>query len=381
MTKIVLGILILFSVHSWAQEDFKLIADLAAKAKDGDNSVLKDLYKQSLNKENKSLRKYLVRAVTLSMLKSSSKATQPYLKKVTAAFPDENLLYFLNEPPLLSECTACKSFGKKLKDCSQCKEGACRNCKGEGVIIYGNGKSRKENPCIACKESGHCKPCKGTGELVTKCLSCSTKGFRINKASFASESQRTMNVLLNKAYELDGDTSTVFDADLLKADEEYAKKFSEELKERDAKWLDLEKKRLAAVKKKASAKKGLNYITTVTEEVVENYEEGGSTTTLDLICTEVSNYLQAQEKKSKQKILEKVYGQFLSDVPTVHVVVADDFVNASLDYQQRAADGFFRFAVLRAQRNGYDDIDFKVLNSKGNQIGGITDSGFKIIKN
>ena len=107
-------------------------------------------------------------------------------------------------------------------------------------------------------------------------------------------------------------------------------------------------------KKKKLVKSDPNYITTVEGEVVESYEEGGSTSTLDHICLEIKEYLRAQELKSKQKFLIKVYGQFLSDVPTIHLVVSENFSKSDYDYKLRAADGFYKFSALRAQANGYD---------------------------
>ena len=374
-------LILFFSVCSlWSQVDYKLIAESATKAKSGESTALRELYKQSLDPKNTSLRKYLVKTVALSMLKSSSKATTPYLKKVSSDFPDENLLEFLQLPPIQVDCRFCDAYGKKLKDCTQCKEGACRNCKGEGAVIYGNGKSRKESPCLSCKSSGHCEPCKGTGELVTNCRTCAGKGHVLNRGSFIKECARSIDLLLNKIYELDDDPATVFDVDFLKKDAVRAEQFIAAQKARAKQWRENEIIRCGLPKKRKQEKDKPGYITTVAEGVSESYEEGGSTSTLDHICLEISEYLKAQELKSKQKFLIKVYGQFLSDVPTVHVVVSENFTTASYDYKMRAGDGFYKFSALRAQANGYESIDFKVLDSAGVQLGGVNEKGFWINK-
>lgn len=380
MFKLLCSVFFISIVNLCAQTDFKLIAELVVKAKSGEVSGLRELHKESLDKKNNYLRKYLVKFVALSMLNNSSKATTGYFKKVTSGYATENLLGFLQQPPIQIDCTLCKAFGKKLKPCIKCKDGACRNCKGEGAIIYGNGKSRKESPCASCESSGNCVTCKGTGDVVAKCRACVGKGHRMNKIIFRKESDRALEVLLNKVYELDGDPSTVFDAQLLKEDEEYVEKYKAELKAREARWRELEIIRCGTVKFPRQGKKGPNSITTDGEEIVENYVEGGSTPTLDHVCLEITEYLKAQELKSKQKFLIKVYGQFLNDVPTVHVAVSENFTTASYDYKLRAADGFYRFAALRAQANGYEEIDFKLLSNDGTQIGGVNEKGFWVKK-
>lgn len=368
----------------WAQENFQNLSEIAEKSKDGDKQALAELYNESLKKENKSLRQYMVKAVTLLMLKSGSKSTAAYLKKVSTRFPNEDLFRFLEIPPIQHECTKCTGFGKTHINCQKCKaSGDCKNCKGKGAIIYGNGKSRTESPCIQCKSSGHCKSCKGTQKIVISCIVCRSKGSVFSKESLREESSRAFNLLIQKSYELDGDESTVFDTKVIEQEKQINSAGEEWLaarKNKDAEWQELEKKRFAAVKKKQTKKDGPNYITTVGEEVVETYEEGGSTSTLDHICLEIKEYLTAQELKSKQKFLIKVYGQFLSDIPTVHLVVSENFSTAAYDYKKRAADGFYRFAVLRAQQNGYDEIDFKLLEKDGSQIGGIKENGFWIKK-
>ena len=383
MFRTTLVFLLICVVSLSAQEDFKKISETGAKAKAGDKQAITDLYKASLDKNNKELHAYLVKAVSLMMLKSSSKATGKYLQSVKALNLDPNVLLFLETPPVLQDCVKCKGFGLSLTECRRCKDGACRNCKGNGVISYGSGKSKKENPCVSCKKSGHCQSCKGSNKIPAKCTSCRAKGVVFNKSVFSKESKRAMDVLINKALELDGDSATAFDVEVLDADKKIHTDAEEWLvarKSRAAQWKELEGKRLAAVKKRNTQKKNSSFITMEETEVVETYEEGGSTSTLDQICLEISDYLKGQERKSKQSILNKVYGQFLSDVATVHVVVSDEFVKASYDYKQRAADGFFRFSLLRAERNGYDGIAFILLDSSGKQLGGSTEKGFVLKK-
>lgn len=377
-------ITLLISLNSlWAQEDFKHIEDICLKAKEGDKQALTELFKESLNKENKSLREYLVRVVTLLMLKTSSKSTSKYIQKVSSLYPDSKVFSFLEIPPIQQECTKCKGFGRKLLNCSKCKDGQCKNCKGQGAIIYGNGKSRRESACIQCKSTGNCKTCSGSSKIPVKCSVCRAKGSVFDKASLSIESTRAFNVLIQKAYELDGDSNTVVDRKILDKEKEIINHGNNWLtlhKSKEAEWLELEKKRLASVKKKKPVKNGPNYITTVEEELVESYEEGGSTSTLDHICLEIKEYLRAQELKSKQKFLIKVYGQFLSDVPTVHLVVSENFSKSDYDYKLRAADGFYKFSALRAQANGYQEIDFKLLTKDGSQFGGLNEIGFWINK-
>ncbi len=378
MIKYLLVILTFFISSIKAQDDFKKISAISVNALKSDKQAITELYKESLKKENSVLYKYLIESVSLLMLKSGSKSTSDYLQKVKALYPNENVLAFLEKPPLVHECQKCQGFAKILNDCRRCKKGECRNCKGEGVISYGSGKSKKENPCIACKSTGHCKDCKGTEKIPGKCVSCRGKGLIFDRKIFAAESKRLLTLLKHKAAELDGDSGTEFDKSILEEDakiRQQGDEFLEAKKTKAAEWLELEKKRFAAVKKRKKDKNS-NFITMEETEVVETYEEGGSTSTLNQICLEITEYMKGQERKAKQSILNKVYGQFLSDVPTVHVVVSDEFIKASYDYKQRAADGFFRFSLLRAERNGYDSIAFKLLDSAGNQIGVSTEKGF-----
>ncbi len=381
MFKILIFLFLSFSLS--AQVDFTKISEMASKAKEGDKESITALYKASLDKKNKELHPYLVKAVTLMMLKSSSKATGKYLQNVKSLKLIPNVLSFLESPPILKDCHKCKGFGVSLVDCRKCKEGACRNCKGEAVISYGSGKSRKENPCVSCKETGHCQSCKGSNKLPTKCTVCRAKGAIFDRTAFAPESKRALELLLNKSLELDGDSSTVFDVEVLNEEKKIQQAAKDWLKaraKRAAEWQELEKKRLAAVKKRNRGNKDSKFITMEETAVVETYEEGGSTSTLDHICKEISEYIKGQERKSKQSVLVKVYGQFLSDVPTVHVVVTDEFKNASFDYKQRAAEGFFKFSLLRAQRNGYDGIAFVLLDNAGNQLGSTNPQGFVLNK-
>ena len=382
MRKSVILFFLFIVCNLYAQEDFKKISEISLKAKSGDKESITELYKASLDKTNKELHPYLVKAVSLMMLESSSKAIGKYLQNVKSLSQENSDLSFLETPPLLKECEKCTGFGVALVDCRKCQDGACRNCKGEGVITYGSGKSKKENPCIGCKSTGHCQSCKGSAKVAGKCIDCRARGTSFDKSCFAAESKRALDVLTNKALELDGDSSTVFDVEILDTDKKIQQQGREWLTARKAKsaeWLELEKKRLAAVKKRKKEKNS-NLITLVETEVVETYEEGGSTPTLDQVCLEITEYLKGQERKSKQSVLNKVYGQFLSDVPTVHVVVTDEFKNSPFDYKKRAADGFFQFSLLRAQRNGYDGIAFVLLDSAGNQLGASTEKGFILKK-
>jgi len=383
MYKSVISIFLLLTFSLFAQEDFKQINEIATKAKEGDKGAITALYKASLDKQNKQLHPYLVKAVTLMMLKSSSKATGKYLQSVKSLKLTPNVLSFLETPPVLQDCQKCKGFGLALVDCRKCKEGACRNCKGNGVIVYGSGKSRKENPCVSCKKTGHCQSCKGSDKVASKCTVCRAKGATFNKAAFAQESKKALDLLINKALELDGDASTDFDVEVINAEKktlEDAKAWLLARKKLAVEWKKLEKKRLAAVKKRNRGNKDSKFITMEETAVVETYEEGGSTPTLDHVCKEIAEYIRGQERKSKQSVLVKVYGQFLSDVPTVHVVVTDKFKKSSYDYKQRAADGFFRFSLLRAERNGYDGVAFVLLDNSGNQLGSTNKNGFVLKK-
>lgn len=379
--KVLLTILIMISSTVWSQDAAKEIFDASSQVLSGDKAALKTLYELSLDSKNEKLRPQLVHAVTLLMLVHSPANTKKYIQTVQKQYQDKTLFKFLEYPPLRVECADCKGYGNTHVECRRCKDGNCRNCKGEGVITYGNGKSRKENGCSTCKATGYCSYCKGTKNLSSKCRTCRTSGFAFNAKAAGSESKKILSVLMTKAAEIDTSLEIESDPELMKQYSEMqttGEKWLASVKQKQSDWPEMEKKRFAAMKKKKKKAPGL--VTMVEEEVVETYEEGGSTPTLDRICLEISEYLKGQERKSKQNILVKVYGQFLSDLPTVHIVVTDEFVNSAYDYKQRAADGFFRFTLLRAQRNGYDEIGFKLLNNAGEQIGGIKDNEFVLNK-
>ena len=109
---------------------------------------------------------------------------------------------------------------------------------------------------------------------------------------------------------------------------------------------------------------------------VETYEEGGSTANLDHLCKEVSDFIKAKGRQAKQSVIENVYGKYLSDLATVHIVVTDNFLASGQDYKQRTAEGFYQFTLLRAERNGYAQIGLILLDTTGNEIGGIKGGNF-----
>lgn len=379
--KFLFTVFLILSSTVWSQDAAKEIFNTSNQILGGDNGALKTLYEHSLDAKNEKLRPQLVHAVTLLMLIHSPANTKKYIQTVQKQYQDKNLFKFLECPPLRVECADCKGYGNAHTECRRCKDGNCRNCKGEGVIVYGNGKSRKENDCSTCKATGYCTYCKGTKKLSTKCRTCRASGVVFDAKAAGSESKKILSVLMTKAAEIDSSLENKADSELMKQYSEMlssGEKWIASVKQKQSDWPEMEKKRFDAVKKKKKQAPGL--VTMVEEEVVETYEEGGSTPTLDRICLEISEYLKGQERKSKQSILVKVYGQFLSDTPTIHIVVTDDFVKFGYDYKQRAADGFFRFTLLRAQRNGYDEIGFKLLNNAGEQIGGIKDNEFVLNK-
>lgn len=378
--KKILVLLILCQFSLWSQ-DYTLIHESTAKIIAGEKAPLKEILMESYKKENESIRPYLVKAISLTMMSSGSKATSSYVSKISKTY-SQDLFKFLSLPPLRDNCETCDSFGKTLASCNKCQKGQCRNCKGAGFISYGKGKSLTKRDCNTCKKSGFCGVCKGTEKLATDCRKCKTHGYVYDKTAFKDEATKAWQVLLHKSAELGLLNEFTVDQELLKQDEEANKKGLEWLNEITAKkeqWETQEEERFAAFlesQKKAQPKEeGMG------EVVVESYIEGGSTPSLDHLCKEVREYLKAQEKKSKQSFLGSVYGKFLSDIPTVHIVVTEGFTNASHDYRQRAADGFFKFALMRADRNGYaGGIGFKLLDEAGNELGTAQNDTFTVPK-
>jgi hypothetical protein len=378
--KAFLFILLVVSMAFARADDHQVIHENTAKYINGDKTAIKVLYAQSVSTKDQELRPYLAKVITLMMLKSASKKTSDYVKKMGQKYKADNLFTFLRTAPLKAECKSCKGFAKTLARCIKCKKGQCRNCKGDGFNSYGRGKSLVKRDCKSCKKTGYCPSCKGSEKISIDCRRCKKSGTIFNKAAIAIELKKSLNLLLHKSAQLGNIADFTVDENLFtteKEDLEKSQLWQQAISQKKSLWLDSEEKRIATIIKKQQAANAVNN-PLEGEVTVENYEEGGSTPTLDQITLEVSDYLKAQEKKAKHPFFVKSYGKFLSDIATIHIVVNKGFTDQNLDYRQRAGDGFYRFAVMRAERNGYAGIAVVMLNDTGEVIGDIKNGDFEV---
>jgi hypothetical protein len=86
-------------------------------------------------------------------------------------------------------CAKCKGAGKTTQTCASCGgSGNCGsfNCR-EGIASFKQlGGKISERPCPACKGTGRCRKCAGTGEEEKTCSSCLGKGAAFSPAQALS---------------------------------------------------------------------------------------------------------------------------------------------------------------------------------------------------
>ena len=105
-------LLIILPIISYAGE-MEDIHMSASKASNGDRQALQQLYKLSLSTKNKEIQAYLVKAVTLTMLKTGSKGLKNYLKQIQNIENGKNLLFFIESPPIKNNCTSIWRFNRR----------------------------------------------------------------------------------------------------------------------------------------------------------------------------------------------------------------------------------------------------------------------------
>ena len=278
-------LLIILPIISYAGE-MEDIHMSASKASNGDRQALQQLYKLSLSTKNKEIQAYLVKAVTLTMLKTGSKGLKNYLKQIQNIENGKNLLFFIESPPIKNNCTSCKELGKQLLDCKKCKTGECLQCEGMGQHKSGRGKNEKIVDCRSCKSSGFCFSCKGQVKISKVCRYCAGTGSRFNKSIFATEEKLSYQVLIHKSASLSKNIDFEVNEQLLKQDETKtaeAKKWLTEHKNKIAAFEAKEKNRIALATGTGQARPMMTKGTKFEEE----FENGKSTEKLDQLCREV----------------------------------------------------------------------------------------------
>lgn len=304
------------------------------------------------------------------MLKTGSKSLRNYLKSIQNIENGKNLLFFLETPPIKNDCNSCKKLGSSIIDCKKCKNGECLKCEGMGQHKSGRGKNEKIVDCRSCKTSGFCGTCQGQIKLKVTCKPCTGTGSRFNKSSFASEEKRSYQVLIHKSASLSKSVDFEVDKQLLTEDQTKTaegKKWLAQHKKKIAAFEAKEQQRIAMVTGTAQARPMM----TKGDQVQEDFENGKSTDRLKQLCKEVEGYIKGQERKSKMVLLQKVYGKYKNDLPTVHIVLKSGFTSQAKDWRLRTGQGFYQFAKLRGMTAGYDKIGFILLDQKGKILGKI----------
>lgn len=360
----VLSILLFVSllpVHAGEMEE---IHNAAVKAETGDINSIKSLYKISLSTKNEAIKPYLIRAVTMTMLKTRSKSLVNYIKTVQNHRNGKNLLLFLETKPIKIPCNSCKELGKTLEKCTTCKTGECLKCEGLGTYTKKVKKEDVSVNCEDCKTSGFCKDCKGSKKAAIVCKDCKGFGSNFNPAVYSAEEKRAYQALIHKSAFLSEDVDFKADQSVISEDDK--------MMAQSIKWLKDQKKKKAAFEKKekqrlakASGTEEYKPLMTEGSTVQEDFENGKSTEKLDQLCKEVGAYIKAQERRSKMDLMAKIYGEYKSDIPTVFLVLKNDFTSQSKEWRLRTAQGFYEYAKLRGMTAGYDKIGFIVTDQNG----------------
>ena len=101
--------------------------------------------------------------------------------QIARAYPGNPLLSELSDQGICDACGDCSATGKCEAGCKACKaSGTCASCGGSGVG-KGKGFDGKELRCAACGGSGKCAICSGTGKVNQACKKCSGSGYLLSK--------------------------------------------------------------------------------------------------------------------------------------------------------------------------------------------------------
>ena len=340
----------------------------AINAQKGDVEGIRDLVKLTFEEKPEELTSAIVKSMTLGMLSTNSKSTNPYIIKVNSVYLDNPFLNFLDEEPFTVKCRTCDGKGHRESKCRKCLTGACRNCKGEGQIQYkGLGGEVVRKECPLCKGEKVCLVCKGDKMEEKKCFSCSSRGTVFDKTAFKQQYDAALQYVIDLTPKLAEEAGVYIGIginkealarvdDIRKAQKEReAAEKARMLAEKEAELARLEEERKKPVVKEI--KQGGQTI------IVTEFEmtEGESNENLDYAVFEFENYLKAQQKRTKSSIYEKVYGKYEGGKSMLYIEVSDSFNANAASYKEQVLDGFYRFWKLRSGANGAGgNVDVKM---------------------
>ena len=320
--------------------------EAAKKAQADDAAGLKELYQLSQqNHKDIEFSKMLVKSVTLAMLKSGSKNLSKYSAALKAKFSGKKVFSFLDEDPFQSECTRCK--GQGTNPCHTCDEGVCRNCKGKRIfIVQKAGNATEKKACNACKKTGKCQTCKGSGQSKKMCRTCNGKGSLFTREPVPEEYAKSLKDIIDNVPEMAAWKGVYIVAGIEKV---------------------IKKKKMALASKKQA------------EAMARQNMPQRTDTDLKHPLLEWNEYFRNRERISKEKLYKEAKAKFIKDKPTITVEVEATVARSNSSLKLQYLEAFYQFWKLRCKFNSLgEDVGFvatyrgkKIAEFKGRRIVGM----------
>ena len=327
--------------------------------KKNDVESARNLMQYSLEKQSKEVSYPLIKTVTLMLIKTNSKQLADYMTKIKTA--NKNALKFLDLKPFQKDCYKCKGKGLLESQCKECKNGKCRNCGGKKIVSYrGLGGKTEKKKCPTCEPTnGKCRQCKGAKVIKNPCKICKEKGSFFTKGAVPAEFKKSLDHLLAVVRK-----QAVVQKINIGLDKSATAKIQKSIAESEK--AALAKKEAAEAKRKSeelarlNAKKKQQEAQAVADAMVIEGPPAENKSSLDHAVLEVTNYIDAQQKRTGANIYVKAYGKFKDGQPTLYLQLSTPFMKSKKSERNQILDGFSRFWKLRAMNNGLgEDVNFK----------------------